>query len=744
MAITWGSKKNGVRIGVEVDSMPSVSSGTSSVAVDVDVWIDRDVNIADSSNTLSWSGGVVTDGSSSNIDVGGSGSKKIKTLSGQSQTLDYGSTKTATVSVVFEGINYAGGDLSVSKTVTYPARPYSIPAAPSGCTVTRVSDTQHTVQWTNNAVSPGAPYSNVYVERQDLATATWTQIATVAGSATSYSDASTKVDSKYQYRVRAKNTAGYSSYSTGSAYVYTTPAAPTSLVATKSGTQISLAWTNNARYDDGIEVWHAANGVWDAAALATVAPTSASYTHSGAVVTSTHQYRIRAKVGSLFSAYATSGVVQLLAPPNAPQVTLDLPIFDASLQSQVARWVHQPVDATAQTAAQVDWRPNNLAAWTTIQITGSGKLYTWPPGFFANGSKPEVRVRTKGEHASYGPYSAIIAMVTSAMPQATITSPADGGSLNTSALTVAWDYFDAEATVESGWEVVLYTAAGVVLHDNSDTDPATSYLAPVALTNNTSYQVGVRVRDGSGLWSDETRVSFSTLFAMPPAPVGSGDWVPDQGAVMLQIQVPSPGATEVPATTLTVERWDPGRQRWAVVQEKVSVGDQTEVALLDPIPPLYTDLQYRATVWSDTNTTQSSEFSVGPSSDSTRCWIYLNGGPDWDISARIRVNAQLSIQPVVEKVLRYYDGRAGAVEYQNQTRSTQIQVRGSTSGNGERIQDRGDWHDWDIIAAVPAPICYRDHLGQRIFASVTVGGIDHDLSPLAAVSATVTEVDYVE
>lgn len=120
MAGKWGSKKNGVRIGLFYDSIEMNTAGTQARIKGGRIRIDRDVRISDSTNDLSWTGGAIADGSDANINVSGSGAKTIKTLTGSWVTLSTTTKVTRTGSATFTGINYAGGTLSVSVTVTYP------------------------------------------------------------------------------------------------------------------------------------------------------------------------------------------------------------------------------------------------------------------------------------------------------------------------------------------------------------------------------------------------------------------------------------------------------------------------------------------------------------------------------------------------------------------------------------------------------------------------------------------------
>ena len=131
MAIIWGAASNGVRVGVQQRPYPAPNSGTSSITAVYDIYIDRQVRIADSSNSFSWSGNAVSAGSGGPFGVSGTGQKLVTTVTGSPVTLSYGSTQTRTINVSASNIDYAGRTLTVSAPYTFPARPYAAPAVPT-------------------------------------------------------------------------------------------------------------------------------------------------------------------------------------------------------------------------------------------------------------------------------------------------------------------------------------------------------------------------------------------------------------------------------------------------------------------------------------------------------------------------------------------------------------------------------------------------------------------------------------
>jgi subtilase family serine protease len=96
------------------------------------------------------------------------------------------------------------GGLSAAASLTYG----STPAAPANLTALVVSMHQVNLAWTDNASNA----TGIVVQRSTNGTS-WNTLATLSGSATSYSDTSVSKGKTYYYRVYAENSFGNSSYS---------------------------------------------------------------------------------------------------------------------------------------------------------------------------------------------------------------------------------------------------------------------------------------------------------------------------------------------------------------------------------------------------------------------------------------------------------------------------------------------------------------------------------------------------
>src|SRR5439155_1546716 len=108
--------------------------------------------------------------------------------------------------------------------------------------------------------------------------ATFTEIATVSPNVTTYANTGLTAGTGYNYRVRSYNAVGNSDYSN----VAVVPLAPTSLTATAavSGTEIDLAWTDNATDEDGFRIEYCAGvGCTAFGEIATVGANVTTYQH---------------------------------------------------------------------------------------------------------------------------------------------------------------------------------------------------------------------------------------------------------------------------------------------------------------------------------------------------------------------------------------------------------------------------------------------------------------------------------
>ena len=752
MAIVWGAwdSYNRHRTGMDIVQSPAtVTTSTASVTLTIYNYFQTRYWGNDSGLTWAISGNASASGTKSFNHA----SDMDYTLMGTASvvvTLNYGSTQSKSFTASNSGWVTYPSTSSVARSWTVPARPYAVPAADTSLVATRVSDTQQNLTWTRNATT-GAPYDNQYIDRWDNVTNAYATIATVSGTATSYSNTNTIANRQYRYRIRPKNTAGYATTYAYSSYIKTTPSAPDGPAATKDASgNIVVTWADNSNIGENVEVWHAANGVYDGAALATVGLVL-TYTHVAPNAAQTHKYKLRTKVTSptLTSAYSVeTATVQLQAPPNAPTSLAPTGVTLDGTQAITLSWQHNPVDTTPQRKYQTQYRVNG-GAWVLGTITTSATpSTTFAANTVANGNSVEWQVRTWGAVTTGGsdatgasPWSATATIPLSSPPSATINSP-DGTSYPTAQLTVVWGYFDAEGTAQTQWLVKLYDSLGNLLETKSGTDASTSTVMGTALADATTYTVTVQVRDTAGSWSAVDSQAFPVSYAKPPVPQANPLWDEENGLVGVEALVGAPVGGEVAAAYLRVWRSLDAGATWLLVADNVMPGS----TVADPVAPLNSTVTYMAEAVSATPSVSRST-NVDVFTDShTFNRVWLNVGSGFAVGRFLSPNCEVTVSGSREAELVQYSNREKPVEYSSIATSDIIQVKGvHIRGNPEYGVETSTPAEWrDAIKHNSAPMCLRDLRGNRWWVSVADIDWDGPHKLVQSLTFTAVEVDWSE
>lgn len=447
---------------------------------------------------------------------------------------------------------YGNGTSSASMGVTVPAITYSAPNAPSNCSASRNSDAQATVTWSNGSTSTTQPRTAVLVERQ-TDSGSWMQVASLSASATNYTDNGISADHRYAYRVRSKGNGGTSGYST-SGYIYTTPAAPSSVTAAKtSASSVTLSAEGLPAWAEGYEISRTADGggSWQTVGDADTFPWTDASAPAGTI-----RYRVRSYRGDLYSAYVESNSITTITPPLAPTVQA-LPSVVATGSALTVQWTPNHPDGSAQEQAQVEYQVGSAAAQTAT-VQGAGTSYRLPASATASAGTVKVRVRTHGLDDEWGAWSAAQTVRVAVPPSATVTvPPIDGARVGALPLTVEWDASDA--TGVSSQSIALLDSAGSTLYSASLGASERELVldgSTYLLDNVTDYSLRLTVRGGSSLTTTAIR-SFSTSFAEPARPDAGLSVDPSDLSAAVTVYAGSPSSEtgeviEVPATPGTL------------------------------------------------------------------------------------------------------------------------------------------------------------------------------------------------
>ena len=198
------------------------------------------------------------------------------------------------------GAYSAYSNVAITKTLDTPA------TAPSDLSAT-ASTTARVVAlaWTDNASNE----SNFEVVRGTDGIS-FAHLATTSANITSYSDTTVATSTTYHYKVRAYNSAGYSSFTNvASTTTFTIPLAPSDLtLSTTYGTttaDITLDWVDNADNELNFEIQRSTGGTFFH--LASTTANTTSYVDLGlAVGSTTYSYRVRSWNGYGFSGFSNT------------------------------------------------------------------------------------------------------------------------------------------------------------------------------------------------------------------------------------------------------------------------------------------------------------------------------------------------------------------------------------------------------------------------------------------------------
>ena len=253
MAISWGSyvnnsTGNGMRVGIEFTQSPaSVGSGTSSVTVTARVYVETRAAVVDSTNTLSWSGSFGSGSANVAINHGSGGGQTLVRTMSRTVSTSYSGAVSSSLSASITGINAIPGTASESAAHSTARRPYKAPSAPSGVSLSLSGD-HGIVRWTRRP-STAAPYESIELNYSADGGASWNPSVTLSGTATSHTTGTFGRNQTFQYRARARNSAGVSAwaYSNKVTTPPNPPAAPSNAVVTRTNdSRHVITWTRGS------------------------------------------------------------------------------------------------------------------------------------------------------------------------------------------------------------------------------------------------------------------------------------------------------------------------------------------------------------------------------------------------------------------------------------------------------------------------------------------------------------------
>ena len=422
--------------------------------------------------------------------------------------------------------NQAGGSGYVTKDWIY-TRPPEV----SDVAHVRNSNKKCTVSWQREIEYVDRKLITSYkIERRDSG-GNWIQVGTKKADATkplieSYADETTTTNNYYSYRIKTVNSRGTSPIAydaEGTEATYNTPAAPSSVKAAfNTSGDVVLTLVNPEITADTLQIQRSldSGSTWSDLDEVEEETPILTYTDETGPTGTGIQYRCRNARSEMesnkYSSWTVSNVVQVLAKPSAPTLTMPVENTPVVLDYGTVRlsWVHNANDGTPQTAAQIQYYVDGTYI-ATITL-GAVAYYdlTLNPQYFSANSVVTWKVRTKGSYNEYSDYSEEGTFTVLTLPQIHFLLPLNDDVITNLPLDIASDYSDESGLLQQLTLEIIDSDDKVVYTEDLDTGSGESGAYNYSIygflfDNDTSYGLRLTALSSSGLSSvDEIGVAI--------------------------------------------------------------------------------------------------------------------------------------------------------------------------------------------------------------------------------------------
>lgn len=384
--------------------------------------------------------------------------------------------------------------------------------APSGLSAQAASASQVNLAWTNNA-------ANATGSRIDRSSdgVNWTQLASLAGTATAYADGTVTGGMTFYYQVRAVSGSSLSDPS-NEASATLVPVAPAGLTASAaSPTQINLSWSD-VTGESGYKLERSTNGAtWTQ--VATTAAGVTSYQDVGLSGGSTYYYRVRAWNSAGNSGYSSQASAATPAAPTPPAAPANLSAAAVDSYRINLTWA----DVAGETGYKIE-RSTNGVSFTQIASTAAG-ITSYQDSGLAASTTYYYRVRASnavGDSAASNVAQATTPVLTAP------TAPSNLTAAQLSATQVKLTWVDNSGTetgfviqrqaVGGKWATIAQVGANVTTFSDATVSARKKYL----------YRVNAINQAGNSPYSNVAEPTAAA--ALPDASVPDAFYLPIKAA----------------------------------------------------------------------------------------------------------------------------------------------------------------------------------------------------------------------
>src|SRR5690606_5962536 len=162
--------------------------------------------------------------------------------------------------------------------------------------------------------------------------------------------------------------------------------------------------------------------------------------------------------------------------------------------------------------------------------------------------------------------------------------------------------YDAEGDDQSSWEMQLLDEFEALVETQVGTGTSTTDAFTTVVPDSSTWPVRLRLRDGSGMWSEWGDATVTVDYPEPMQPLVAAVWDPGAGGVSVNVDNPPPAGLEPEVIYNDVYR-------------SINGGEWVLVATQLPANSSFTDYEaasvgtnsYRATAWSELPSASESE-----------------------------------------------------------------------------------------------------------------------------------------